>query len=370
MSNRAIPDDEVPDNEIVDNEISGNKVSGNIASDTDAPDVETPDGDNSLHPYQKLTPELVLDAIESTGLITDLRIYPLNSYENRVYQIGIEGSEPIIAKFYRPQRWSDEQILEEHEFCQQLVEADVPVVAPQQNSAGETLLDFQGFKFSLYERRGGRAPDLGDLDSLHILGRLVARIHAVGATQDFKHRPHLDIESFGSNSHQFISENFIPMELATAYNSLCEDLLGAIKELFAQVPYTAIRTHGDCHAGNILWRDDSPHFVDLDDARMAPAIQDIWMFLSGDRQQQTAQLSELADGYNQFYDFDPRQLPLAEALRSLRIMHYSAWLARRWQDPAFPHNFPWFNTVRYWSEHVLELREQWALLNEPPLQVF
>ena len=330
----------------------------------------TPQNDNAQHPYERLTPDLVIDAIESAGFLTDLRISPLNSYENRVYQIGLDDGPPIIAKFYRPERWSDEQILEEHQFCRELVEADVPVVAAMENKQGETLLNFQGFRFSLYERRGGRAPDLGDLDCLHMLGRLLARIHAVGAVKPFKHRPTLDIQSFGHDSYHFISEHFIPRELATAYNSLCEDLLAGVEAIFAGATFPLIRTHGDCHGGNILWRDDTPHFVDLDDARMAPAIQDLWMFLSGDRNQQTAQISEIADGYNQFFDFDPRQLPLIEALRSLRIMHYSAWLARRWQDPAFPHNFPWFNSERYWSDHILELREQLALLNEPALQLF
>ena len=326
--------------------------------------------DNKAHPYQQLTPELVIDAIESAGFLTDLRIYPLNSYENRVYQIGIEGGSPIIAKFYRPERWSDQQIFEEHQFCQQLFDAEIPVVPPMINSAGETLMNHKGFRFSLFERRGGRAPDLGDLDCLQMLGRLVGRIHAIGATRDFMHRPALNIESFGLQSYQFISEHFIPKELAMPYQSLCEDILAAITALYANTPAKPIRVHGDCHSGNILWRDQAPHFVDLDDARMAPAIQDLWMFLSGDRSSQTAQIAEVVDGYNEFYDFDPRQLPLIEALRTLRIMHYSAWLARRWQDPAFTHNFPWFNSMRYWSEHILELREQMAMLNEPPLRLF
>jgi Ser/Thr protein kinase RdoA (MazF antagonist) len=325
---------------------------------------------NMQHPYEQLTPELVIDAVESTGRLSDLRIYPLNSYENRVYQVGIEDSEPLIAKFYRPGRWSDQQILEEHQFAHELVEADVPVIAPMSDADGNTLLSFKGFRFSLYPRRGGRAPELDDLDNLLVLGRLVGRIHAVGTQRDFAHRPALTVDNFGRDSYQFIAEHFIPTELHTAYQSLCEDLLQTIDERFANTPAKAIRVHGDCHAGNILWRDDSPHFVDLDDARMAPAVQDLWMFLSGERPRQTAQLAELVEGYNEFYDFDPRQLPLAEALRTLRIMHYSAWLARRWQDPAFVHNFPWFNTVQYWSGHILELREQLALLAEPPLQLF
>lgn len=322
------------------------------------------------HPYDRLTPDLVLDAVESTGRLTDLRILTLNSYENRVYQIGIDEGEPIVAKFYRPERWSIDQIREEHDFSYELFDADIPVVPPLRNENGETLLEYQGYHFSLYQRKGGRAPELDNLDNLLILGRLTGRIHAIGAQREFQCRPTLDIKSFAEDSYQLISEQFIPSELRLAYTSLCEDLITAAKEHFALNPITNIRVHGDCHSGNILWRGESPHFVDLDDSRMAPAIQDLWMFLSGDRQAQTAQINELVEGYNEFFDFDPRQLHLIEVFRTLRIMHYSAWLARRWQDPAFPHNFPWFNTIRYWSDHILELREQLALINEPPLQLF
>jgi Ser/Thr protein kinase RdoA (MazF antagonist) len=322
------------------------------------------------HPYAKLTPEMVIDAVESTGRLCDMRNLALNSYENRVYQVGIDDGEPIIAKFYRPERWSDQQILEEHQFSYELYDAELPVVPPLRNEQGETLLEFQGFRFSLFQRKGGHAPELDNLDNLLTLGRFMGRIHAVGAQSAFVHRPALDIKSYAENSYQLISEQFIPSELRQAYNSLCEDLIKALKETFQSYSAKPIRVHGDCHIGNILWRDNSPHFVDLDDSRMAPAIQDLWMFLSGDRQAQTAQINELVEGYNEFYQFEPRQLHFIEALRTLRIMHYSAWLARRWQDPAFPHNFPWFNTVRYWSEHILELREQLAMLNEPTLQLF
>ncbi|WP_339338286.1 serine/threonine protein kinase [uncultured Oceanicoccus sp.] len=322
------------------------------------------------HPYHRLTPELVIDAVESTGRLTDLRILALNSYENRVYQVGMDQAEPVIVKFYRPERWSEAQILEEHQFSYELFDAEIPVVPPLKNAKGKTLLDYDGYPFAIYQRQGGRAPELDDLDNLLILGRLMGRIHAVGAQQDFQHRPTLDIKSFAEDSFQLISEQFIPSDLRTAYVSLCEDLIKTIKEQFAQTTVNAIRVHGDCHAGNILWRGESPHFVDLDDSRMAPAIQDLWMFMSGDRQRQTAQISELVEGYNEFFDFDPRQLRLIEALRTLRIIHYSAWLAKRWQDPAFPHHFPWFNTARYWSDHILQLREQFSMVNEPPLQLF
>ncbi|MBL4827621.1 MAG: serine/threonine protein kinase [Spongiibacteraceae bacterium] len=321
-------------------------------------------------PYSNLTPERVIDAVESAGYLTDLRIYPLNSYENRVYQVGIENDEPVIVKFYRPDRWSDQQIMEEHDFSYELYDEEIPVAPPLKNNQGKTLLTFDNYRFSIYKRRSGRAPELDNLDSLHMLGRLVARIHAIGAKKDFLVRPTLDIKTFAEDSYQFISEHFIPRELHLPYTSLCEDIIERLKNIIENTQTTLIRTHGDCHSGNILWRDDTPHFVDLDDSRMAPAIQDLWMFISGDRQLQTAYINEIVEGYNEFYDFDPKQLHLIEAMRTLRIMHYSAWLARRWHDPAFPLNFPWFNTERYWSEHILELREQLALFNEPPLQLF
>lgn len=341
-----------------------------MSNTIDSPTRSEENAGTNPHPYENLTPDMVIDAIESTGRLTDLRISPLNSYENRVYQVGIDEGEPIIAKFYRPERWTHQQIMEEHEFSYQLFDAEIPVVPPLRNSQGETLLTYKDYQFSIYQRKGGRAPALDDLDSLLMLGRLVGRIHAIGAQQDFQHRPTLNIKTFAEDSYQFISEHFIPEELRLAYTSLCEDLITTIKQLFSQTTFTSIRVHGDCHSGNILWRDDSPHFVDLDDSRMAPAIQDLWMFLSGDRQMQTAQINEVVEGYNEFFDFNPRELHLIEAMRTLRIMHYSAWLARRWQDPAFPHNFPWFNSPRYWSDHILELREQLAMLNEPPLQLF
>ncbi|WP_372747512.1 serine/threonine protein kinase [Litorivivens sp.] len=326
--------------------------------------------DVNPHPYEALTPDMVIDAVESLDVLSDLRILALNSYENRVYQIGIEGGEPLIVKFYRPERWSDEQILEEHRFSWQLHDADIPVVPPWKNEDGDTLFAFKGYRFAIYPRRGGHAPALDDLDSLFQLGRLAGRVHNVARLEEFKHRPALTTETFGESSAAFLLQHFIPQELRNAYETLSRDLLYRIRQRFDEVKPSLQRVHGDCHVGNILWRDDEVHFVDLDDSRMAPAIQDIWMFLSGSRDAQQRQLSELVEGYNEFSDFNARELPLVEPLRSLRIMHYSAWLARRWDDPAFPRTFPWFNTERYWAEHILELREQLALLNEPPLEVF
>ncbi len=323
------------------------------------------------HPYEALTPDLVLDAVEASGYLTDARILALNSYENRVYQVGIEGAAPLIAKFYRPGRWSNEQILEEHQFSAALKDLDISVVPPLADDQGHTLREYQGFRFALYLRQGGHAPNLDDFDALLSLGRTLGRMHALGKARAFNFRPALDIASFGEESYRFLLDNnFIPAGLRESYRTLGADLLKGCQAVFQRVKYQPIRLHGDCHPGNILWREEVPHFVDFDDARMGPAIQDLWMLLSGEREQQTAQLAELLDGYREFCDFDLAELQLIEALRSLRIMHYSAWLARRWDDPAFPRHFPWFNTERYWGEHILELREQLAALNELPLVIY
>jgi len=322
------------------------------------------------HPFQALTPGFIMDAVESCGYLCDCRTLALNSYENRVYQVGIEGQSPLVAKFYRPKRWSDAQILEEHRFCFELGEHELPVVAPLRNAQGQSLFHFRGFRFALYPRKGGHAPELDSLDNLLVLGRLMARIHSVGALSPFKARPRLDIHSFGHEAAALVSERYIPPEFKANYDALVGDLLQGIAQAMADAGAVRyIRTHGDCHVGNILWRDGGPHFVDFDDARMAPAVQDLWMMLSGDRPSKTAQLAEILAGYAEFNDFDMRELRLIEALRSLRILHFTAWLAQRWEDPAFPPSFPWFNTPRYWGDHILELREQIAALQEPALQV-
>lgn len=326
---------------------------------------------DSQHPYNSLTPDAVLDAVESLGYLSDARILALNSYENRVYQVGIEDKSPIIAKFYRPNRWSREQIQEEHDFAQHLLDLEIPVVPPLRDDNNASLHQFGDFLFAVYERKGGHAPELDNLDCLHVIGRLIGRMHSLAKQTPFEHRPILDIQSFGIESREFLLGNdFIPKELQQAYDSLTKDLLTLVQTRFQQVTFDNIRLHGDCHPGNILWRDDSAFFVDLDDARMGPAVQDLWMLLSGDRAQQTTQIDEILDGYQQFCDFNHAELALIEPLRTLRIMHYSAWLARRWNDPAFPMNFPWFNSLRYWSEHILELREQFAALQEPPLALW
>lgn len=324
--------------------------------------------DAAPHPFQALTPERVMTAVESCGFRCDCRVLALNSYENRVFQVGIEDAAPLIAKFYRPQRWSEAQLREEHAFSAELVEHELPVVAPLA-VAGETLFSHGGFFFSLSPRQGGYAPEFDNLDNLLIMGRLLGRLHRVGQVRPFAHRPRLDCASFGWQSAGFLLERFFPAEYAANYRALSTELLQAIDELFATVAPRFIRVHGDCHAGNVLWRDGAPHLVDLDDARLAPAVQDLWLMLSGDRLRQQAQLAEILDGYGEFCDFAPAELRLIEALRALRLLHYSAWLARRWDDPAFPHHFPWFNTHRYWGEQILALREQLAALVEPPLQM-
>jgi len=324
----------------------------------------------SEHPYDRLTPDRVIDAIESTGRLSDARLLALNSYENRVYQVGIEEDVPLIAKFYRPQRWSDEQILEEHSFSLELQEAEISVVAPLRDEAGKTLHEFQGFRFALFTRKGGYPPELDNFDNLLVLGRTLGRIHAVGGASHFKTRQAISVERMVLQNREFLLEHFIPRDLIPAYESLTRDLAAGVSTLFGEAtPEDMIRLHGDCHVGNILWRDDTAHFVDLDDCCTAPAIQDLWMFLSGERHDRQLQISELVEGYSEFCDFDPRQLRWIEALRTMRLINYATWLARRWHDPAFPRSFTWFNTERYWAEHILELREQLAALQEEPLQL-
>ena len=320
------------------------------------------------HPYQGLTPDTVMDAVESLGFLCDARNLALNSYENRVYQVGIEGDTPIIAKFYRPARWTDAMIREEHQFTLELAAADLPVVAPLEID-GETIFNFEGYRFSLYPRFGGYAPELDNSEHLLQLGRILGQLHNIGESKSFTERPAISIEDFVIKPVQYITENdFIPMDLQTAYQTLTDDLLSRINTCFEQAGnYKSLRLHGDCHQGNILTRDEHFYIVDFDDSRSGPAVQDIWMFLSGDRQYMTARLNDFMEGYTEFRDFSARELHLVEALRTLRLIHYAAWLAQRWEDPAFPIAFPFFNTQRYWEEHILSLREQIALMEEPPL---
>lgn len=321
-------------------------------------------------PFSELTPDTVLDSLDSIGLRGDGRLLALNSYENRVYQAGMEEGPPLIAKFYRPARWSDAEILEEHAFVATLAEREIPAV-PALEINGRTLHAFNGFRFSVFTKQGGRAPELDDRDTLEWMGRFIGRIHAIGAIESYRHRPALDIESFGVEPSEYLlAHDFIPSELVEVYRGVVAQVLDGVRRCYDRAgAVKKLRLHGDCHVGNVLWTDAGPHFVDFDDSRMGPAIQDLWMLLSGERADMMRQLSDILAGYEDFCDFDPRQLHLIEALRTLRLIHYAAWIARRWDDPAFPVAFPWFNTQRYWQDRILELREQIALMDEPPLSV-
>jgi Ser/Thr protein kinase RdoA (MazF antagonist) len=318
-----------------------------------------------MHPYAALTPEVVLDALAALGLRPDGRLLALSSYENRVYQVWLEDETAVVAKFYRPARWSDAQIDEEHAFARELAEREIPVVAPIHKGK------FADFTFAVYPRRGGRTPEFDNTKVLEWIGRFLGRIHAVGSTRPFTHRESLNPQTFGREPRAYLLKgDFVPADLLEAWKVVTDQALQMVDSCYQRAgDVKSIRLHGDCHAGNVLWTEDGPHFVDLDDARMGPAMQDLWMLLSGDRAAMSRQLHDVLTGYEQFMEFDRTQLNLLEALRTLRLIHYSAWIARRWDDPAFPAAFPWFNTQRYWQDRILELREQIALMQEEPLIV-
>jgi Ser/Thr protein kinase RdoA (MazF antagonist) len=336
---------------------------------------------SSAHPYESLTPDVVLDALATLDLHGDGRLTALNSYENRVYQVFLEDREPVVVKFYRPGRWSDAQIREEHAFSAELAAAEVPAVAPLVLN-GRTLHHEGGFAFSVSPYRGGRAPELDDFEVLEWIGRFLARAHAVGSGSAFVERPALDLHTFGTTSRDWLLENDkVPLDVQREWQAACDEAL----KMIAATPLGAssqedgepshlrrLRLHGDVHPGNILWTPTDrpgggPHFVDLDDARTGFAVQDLWMLLSGDRPQQTSQLSGLLEGYEQFRNFDRRELALIEPLRTLRLIHYSAWLARRWEDPIFPINFPWFGSSDYWKGQIQMLQDQCEAMAEEPL---
>jgi Ser/Thr protein kinase RdoA (MazF antagonist) len=340
------------------------------------------------HPYEALTPDVILSAVETFGWRCGGGLLALNSYENRVYKLDIETANgasmhrgprldpfgedapPVVAKFYRPQRWPDAAILEEHAFTRELAAHEIPVVAPLTRADGATLCLHAGFRFALFPWQPGRAPELNSAEDRRMLGRYLGRLHAVGRGADFAHRPRIDdLELFGREPVRYLLEHgFIPAYLEAAFRSLADTLLEQIETAFtAAAPYRRLRLHGDCHLGNILWTATGPHIVDFDDCRSGPAVQDLWMLLSGGRTEMEAQLGALLSGYRQFCDFNAAELALIEPLRTLRMLYYCSWLARRWDDPAFPRNFPWFNSERYWQDQILSLREQQALLAEPPL---
>jgi Ser/Thr protein kinase RdoA (MazF antagonist) len=331
------------------------------------------------HPYSSLTPEAVMDAIESLGYLCDARIFALNSYENRVYQVGIDEQPPLIAKFYRPDRWSREAIQEEHDFLLELQQQELPVVAPlgqratqhdTEPQALQTLFDHNEFMFALFPRHGGHAPELSNDDDLELLGRWLGRLHLIGEQQSFQHRSAIagrqDLEHA---AQQVLNSGLMPEDYRPAYTSLIADLSNELEQHYDTSSLSYIRLHGDLHSGNLLVRNDEVYLVDFDDCCSGPAMQDIWMLLSGNRDEQQQQLQVISEGYEMFRPFPAAELPLIESLRTLRIVRYAGWLAQRWQDPAFPQAFPWFTGHAFWSQHILALREQLAALREPPLQI-
>ncbi len=322
-------------------------------------------------PYAGLDPDVVLTAVERQGYLCNGRMLALNSYENRVYQIGIEDSPNLVVKFYRPERWDEQTILEEHAFSHELLENEIPVAAPLRNEEGNTLHCHQGYRFAIFDSVGGRHAELDNDEHLRWLGRYMARIHMVGRANRFQQRPRIEVDRMAVQSYQYVLEHgFVPKELELAYRSIAEDVVARLHNAFESAyDLRYQRLHGDCHVGNIMWAANGPVFVDLDDCLSGPVIQDLWMLLSGDSSEMEQQLSVLMDGYQQFADFEPQELSLIEPLRTLRMMHYSAWLARRWHDPAFVQAFPWFESPRYWEEQILGLREQLAAFDEPVLAV-
>ena len=317
---------------------------------------------SSNTPYDSLTPDVVMNALESIGYQPTGAVFTMNSYENRVYDVGIENAGNIVAKFYRPNRWIKEQILEEHQFLQNLNTYEIPVIAPIENNNGETLFEFDGYFFTVFPKFGGRAIELNTAEDYTVMGRLLARIHQVGEGVLFQHRKILTPQFYGWESLSFLRESsLIPAEIMGGYDALVTQLLNQVDAIWRQVDFRNIRVHGDCHLGNIL-QNHQTYFLDFDDALNAPAVQDLWMFVTGERHEMSQQMSFLLEGYTQLREF---KLSLVEALRSLRMIHYSAWIAKRWDDPTFKHNFSFIDTPMYWQQHMQDLREQITILHEP-----
>jgi Ser/Thr protein kinase RdoA (MazF antagonist) len=321
-------------------------------------------------PYDRLSPDAVIAALESVGLMPDGRVLALNSYENRVYQVGMDEGPPLVCKFYRPGRWSDAGILEEHSFALELAAQEIPVVPPIAYH-GATLNVFDDYRFAVFERRGGRWPELGNTHDREWLGRFVGRMHAVGRASRFAVRPRMSVQELGRNARDTVLDgDWMPDYLADKYEQVTEELLTEVEWRAADWGgASTLRIHGDCHRGNVLWTDAGPHFVDLDDCKTGPAIQDLWMLLSGGLQEMRTELTDILAGYEQFTVFDRSELALIEPLRALRMIHYSAWLAQRWHDPAFPKAFPWFAESRYWEQHYRSLDEQLTAVRQPTLEL-
>lgn len=309
---------------------------------------------SSETPYARLTPDLVLDAVTTCGLWPDGRLLALNSYENRVWQVGLEGEAPVVVKFYRPHRWNDAAVQEEHTFARELADAELPVVAPRA-FAGRTLRHHDGFLYAVTPKHGGRAPSLESADQLEWLGRLIARMHSVGARSSFAHRGRLDRDTLiAQPMRAVLASSLLPPALGDRYRDAVGRVDRAVAARFEAVgPVRSLRLHGDCHPGNVLWTDAGPHFVDLDDARMGPAVQDLWMLAHDARA-----MEALLEGYASMRDFDHAELALIPALRAMRQVHYAGWIAARWHDPAFPAAFPFAAEARWWEQHITDLHEQ------------
>ena len=320
-------------------------------------------------PFANLSPDLIVDAVEAAGFPSDGRILALGSYENRVFQVGLEDADPVVVKFYRPGRWTDAAIAEEHAFARELAAAEIPVIAPLEplrddDLGGGPVPVYGGFRFAIYPRRGGQWPELATADDRQWIGRFLGRIHLAGASRNFQHRARLSPEAMGRESAAFLLEGErIPDYIRHRYERVSAELLELVEARFESAgALRYLRIHGDCHRNNVLWTAAGPHFVDLDDCMMGPAVQDLWMLLAGRPAEMRAQLDEILEGYSQFGMFDAVEATLIEALRALRMIHYAAWLARRWHDPAFPRAFPWFGEARFWERHTAELEEQLMLL--------
>jgi len=322
-----------------------------------------------INQYANLSPDVILDALESIDYIAEYNIIPLNSYENRVHLLTLTDGSRVVSKFYRPERWTDEQILEEHAFSLELQHNEIPVVAPLAINA-QTLHHYQGFRFSLFPARGGRNLEIENLENLTWMGRFLARIHLLGAKQPYQVRPTIDVENYGVESLEFLNTcQQIPDYMRESYLTIAKHIVEACQQAFTNIDYDVLRLHGDCHPSNVMWTDDGPHFVDFDDSRMGPAVQDLWMLMSGEPEFMQQQWDALLEGYEEFADFNEEEIQLIEPLRGLRMLHYTAWIGRRWQDPSFQHHFAFFDSHQYWEQQTLHLKEQLALIQNPPLKI-